>query len=222
MNQFLGSIVLAPAERALNQLLKDDTYLAEKFLPFHGKVIEVISSSPSVSFTLSIAVSSTANSRQAQIKLSAIDSETLMLKPDATIAGESVDLFELVTGRSDRRPLANPAISISGDALLIQDLYNTLLELDIDWEDYLAPLFGDIITHEIGQLGSKVKQWSQHAKKSMQRNISSYLKDEIRAVPRKDEVDEFNTDLDQLKTHIDRVKARAENLAKRLDSLLEH
>ncbi|MCH7817406.1 MAG: SCP2 sterol-binding domain-containing protein [Proteobacteria bacterium] len=211
MNQFLGSIVLFPIEQILNQLLKNDAHLAKRLSPFAGKVIQVKSSMPTISLTLSFDAG--------RIRLSAIDSETLMLNPDAIISGRSSDLLDLIIIKSDRRPLANKAISISGDVLLVQDIYHTLMDLDIDWEDYLAPLLGDVITNEIGQFADDVRQWSDGAKRSMQRNVDDYLKEEIRVVPGRAEVDSFGDDLDRLKLDIDRLQARTDNLCKRLDQV---
>lgn len=212
MIQLLKSLALLPVEKILNQLLRNDPYLAAQLAPFDGKTIEVRSTAPTTAICCSIDGSA--------IRLSSMGSEFLALQADAVIAGRTVDLVDMLLGDNSDRALANPAISISGDAILVQELYTTIRKLDIQWQDYLAPLLGDVITNELEQVADRNRRWSKNASASVRRNIDDYLHEETNLLPERSEVAAFSDALDRLKLDIDRVQARARMLNNRLDNLL--
>ena len=213
MNQFFGSLALAPIEKILNAIIDRDPHIAKKFSAFDSKCIEVISSSPT--FTLNLRFEDGA------IKLSAIDSQTLGIEADATISGSAEKLLNLLVTSSDRRAMADAGITISGDATLIQDLHMTIESLDVDWQDYLAPILGDVISHELGEIDRHARDWSKSAGSNMRRNIRDYLTEEARLAPGALEVDSFSNRLDQLRLGIDRATARTKLIERRLSLLLD-
>lgn len=211
MNQFLGMLALLPIEKILNGLASHDPHIVAQLRDFDGKAIEINSHSPGFSICIIF--------DEGHIKLSAIDSASLMCEPDASIAGKAEDLLELLLSRQESRALANTAISITGDAVLVQELYNVLGNLDLDWEDYLSPILGDILSNEVGKFSRKAKSLSKSANSSMQRNLHDYLVEETRAVPPREELDSFSDDLDHLRLNIDRAAALAEQIRSRLENL---
>ncbi len=213
MNQFLGSFALIPIENILNAIIKRDAHIARQLLAFDDKYIEVLSTKPEFSLILRFQDNS--------IKLSAIDSQTLGIQADATIAATAEKLFGLLMQASNERALADTAIKISGDASLIQDLYTLADSLDVDWQDYLAPLLGDILSNELGKFADASRVWGKAAGESMQRNVHDYLSEEARLVPSKTEVESFGDRLDQLRLGIDRAMAKTELLKRRLELVLE-
>ena len=212
MNQFLGSLVLLPIEKILNAIVARDAHIAKKVVAFDSKCIEVVSLRPD--FSLSIRFEDNT------IKLSAIDSQTLGIQADATISGPAESLLSLLAKKSDQRAMADATIDISGDASLVQDLQMTLESLDIDWQDTLAPILGDLLSNELGQIQSNAQDWGKSAGTSMHRGVRDYLSEEARLVPSELELDSFSNRLDQLRLSIDRVAAKTE-LLKRRYSLLE-
>jgi ubiquinone biosynthesis protein UbiJ len=212
LNQFLGSLALLPVENILNAIVRRDPHIAKKLVAFDSKCIEVVSLRPN--FSLSIRF------EDDTIKLSAIDTQTLGIQADATITGNAENLFGLLTKKSDQRAMADAAIDISGDATLVQDLHVTIESLDVDWQDYLAPILGDVLSNELGEIQSNARDWSKSTGTSMHRGVRDYLSEEARLVPSELEVDSFSNRLDQLRLSIDRVAAKTE-LLKRRYSLLE-
>lgn len=213
MNQFLGSLALLPVEKILNALVARDAHVAAQFSKFDSKCIEVLSQRPD--FSLSIRF------EDDDIKLSAIDSQTLGIPADATISGKAESLLSLLIKKSDQRAMADASINISGDAELIQDLQMTVESLDIDWQDFLAPILGDVLSNELGEIESNARGWSQSAGASMQRSIRDYLTEEARLVPSELEVDSFSNRLDQLRLSIDRTAAKTDLLKRRYSLLAE-
>jgi ubiquinone biosynthesis protein UbiJ len=212
LNQFLGSLALLPVENILNAIVRRDPHIAKKLVAFDSKCIEIVSLRPN--FSLSIRF------EDDTIKLSAIDTQTLGIQADATITGNAENLFGLLTKKSDQRAMADAAIDISGDATLVQDLHVTIESLDVDWQDYLAPILGDVLSNELGEIQSNARDWSKSTGTSMHRGVRDYLSEEARLVPSELEVDSFSNRLDQLRLSIDRVAAKTE-LLKRRYSLLE-
>ena len=213
MNQFLGSLALLPVENILNAIVRRDPHIAKKLVAFDSKCIEVVSLRPN--FSLSIRF------EDDTIKLSAIDTQTLGIQADATITGNAENLLGLLTKKSDQRAMADAAIDISGDATLVQDLHVTIESLDVDWQDYLAPILGAVLSNELGEIQSNARDWSKSTGTSMHRGVRDYLSEEARLVPSELEVDSFSNRLDQLRLSIDRVTAKTE-LLKRRYSLLEN
>lgn len=213
MNQFLGSLMLLPAEQMLNHLLARDPYLAARLKPFTGKAITLLSERPSARITLLLL--------EGRVRLSSLDSDMLNQTPDACIRGNASDLSGLLLD-SASRPLANSAIEVTGDALLVQDLFTTLRELDLDWQDYLAPLLGEVVTHELGQFSARAQHWGKEARRNLGQSMDAYLKEERQLVPDRTSLDGFSTQLDQLRLRLDRVAARAELLQSRIDKSLKN
>lgn len=213
MSQFLGSLLLKPAEQMLNHLLSRDDYLAARLKPFTGKSIALHSEKPRAQITLTL--------MEGRLRLSALDSDLLHELPDASIRGDASDLLGLLLDPTSR-PLANPAIEVAGDSLLVQDLFTTLRELDLDWEDYLAPLLGDVVTHELGQFSTQAQHWGKEVRQNLGRSMEAYLKEERQLVPDRASVDGFATQLDALRLRLDRLGARTESLQSRIDKSLKN
>ena len=204
-------LALLPIEKIINGLAAHDPHIIEQLRGFDSKSIEILGHSPSVSIYLLF--------DQGKIKLRAIDSASLMLEPDATISGKAADLLELLLTPPEHRPLANTAISIGGDAVLVQELYNVLASLDLDWEDYLAPVLGDVLSNEVGKFSREARNLSRETSSKMRRSVHDYLVEESRAVPAREELNRFSDDLDLLRLNIDRAAARTEQIASRLERL---
>ncbi|MDA0280876.1 MAG: SCP2 sterol-binding domain-containing protein [Proteobacteria bacterium] len=213
MNQFLGSLALLPVEKILNAIVARDPHIAKKLAAFDSKCIEVVSHRPD--FSLSIRF------EDGTIKLSAIDSQTLGIQADATITGNAESLLGLLTKKSDQRALADSAIDISGDATLVQDLHVTIESLDVEWQDYLTPILGDVLSNELGEIHNNARDWSKSAGTSMHRGIRDYLSEEASLVPSELELDSFSNRLDQLRLSIDRVAAKTELLKRRYSLLAQ-
>ena len=213
MNQFLGSLALLPVEKILNAIVRRDPHIAKKLVAFDSKCIEVVSLRPDFSVSIRF--------EDDTIKLSAIDTQTLGIQADATITGNAENLLSLLTKKSNQRALADAAIDISGDATLVKDLHVTIESLDVDWQDYLAPILGDVLSNELGEIQSNARDWSKSTGTSMHRSVRDYLSEEARLVPSELEVDSFSNRLDQLRLSIDRVAAKTELLKRRYSLLAE-
>ncbi len=211
MNELLGPIAIRPVEDLLNRVLAKDSYLQSRLKTFLGKSLQIAVHPPGTTVTVLF--------EQDRIRLLSSPAELLDIEITASIRGNVSELLPLLIEKPDRRPLSNPAITITGDINFIQDIYASLHNLDIDWEDYLAPMLGNLITNELSQFGKDLQEWTQQVSSNMKRNVDEYLKEEERIFPKKEQLKDFSEELERLKLKIDRVKAKFNVLYERLDRL---
>ena len=211
MNELLGPIAIRPVEELLNRILAKDSYLRSRLKIFSGKSLQISVYPPGITVTVLF--------ERDRIRLLSSPAELLDIEITASISGNVSELIPLLIEKPDRRPLSNPAITVTGDVNFIQDIYASLHNLDIDWEDYLAPMLGNLITNELSQFGEDLQEWSQQVSSNMKRNVDEYLKEEERIFPKKEQLRDFSEELERLKLKIDRVKAKFNVLYERLDRL---
>ena len=211
MNELLGPIAIRPVEELLNRILAKDSYLRSRLKIFSGKSLQISVYPPGITVTVLF--------ERDRIRLLSSPAELLDIEITASISGNVSELIPLLIEKPDRRPLSNPAITVTGDVNFIQDIYASLHNLDIDWEDYLAPMLGNLITNELSQFHEDLQEWSQQVSSNMKRNVDEYLKEEERIFPKKEQLKDFGEELDRLKLKIDRVKAKFNVLYERLDRL---
>ena len=108
--------------------------------------------------------------------------------------------------------LANSGVTLVGSTALLQQWQSILQSLDIDWEDAISQVLGDIA----GPLSATgIRNTAQYVKaqaKEHARLIAEYLPEEAQMVPSKPEVDRFLDHVDQLKLRVDRISARIQAL----------
>ena len=127
MNELLGPIAIRPVEDLLNRVLAKDSYLQSRLKTFSGKSLQISVHPPGTTVTVLF--------EQDRIRLLSSPAELLDIEITASIRGNVSELLPLLIEKPDRRPLSNPAITITGDINFIQDIYASLHNLDIDWED---------------------------------------------------------------------------------------
>ena len=200
-----------PFEELLNRVLAKDPHLQSQLVKFAGKSLQINVHPPGIMVTALL--------EKSRIRLLSTEAELLDIQITASISGNVSQLLPLILEKRDNRPLSNPALAITGDASFIQELHASLSSLDIDWEDYLAPLLGNLITNELSHISDDIRNWSKQASVNMRRNVNEYLTEEGRIFPKKEQLDDFSEELDYLKIRIDRVNAKASILNQKLIKL---
>lgn len=132
--------------------------------------------------------------------------------PDVTIRGSALALARLSQAQdSGKAALANK-IEIDGDMALGNRFSAILREVDIDWEEQLSHVVGDIVAHYMGQLGRDTQGWLTESHQAMQANVSEYVQEEARLSPAQTEVTQYLDEVDALRADTDRLKARIQRL----------
>jgi len=133
-------------------------------------------------------------------------------EPDTTISGSATDLLSL---RKNNDALYSGRVNISGDMSTGEQLRNIIAGVDIDFEEIIAPVTGDAVAHQIGQIGAQLSAWFTDTGKSMNRNTSEYLQEEAEIVAPNSEVGRFCNEVDGLREQTDRLEARLSALDKK-------
>lgn len=204
-----ATLALTPVELIIQRLIAHDPHTAERLSRFDGKAVEVLARQRSgATLPLLIIV------RGSTVKLNMASADALHRQVDAKIEGSLGILLELLLTPADRRALSNPELRISGDAELIQALYHFTSSLDLKWEDYLAPLLGDLVTREATRAGDAAREWRSDAAAKLTETLDEYLVEEARILPSAGEIEDFNDSVAALRLRLDRLDARLQELEK--------
>lgn len=210
MNPLLGSLALAPLEQAFNFLIKEDPHLANLLEPFETKTVEVKIRQPSITVCMFL--------EHDRIRLSSQSAATLGIEADASIEAPAGTLFSMLTSRTNA--LVNTEMQISGDIELVQDLLRALHKADIQWQDLVGSVFGDVVSRHMQQLAEAGTEWRTQANARIKRNLDDYLKEEARVVPHSLDTARFAEQAHDLRLQLDRLSARTQALNARLDKLI--
>lgn len=135
-------------------------------------------------------------------------------EPDTRISGSSFALGRLaLAGETTRLP---EGVRVEGDARLGQQFRDLLRGVDLDWEEWLSRLTGDLIAHRIGEAVRGLTGWGRRAGESLRLDLGEYLREESGALPSRDEVEGFMDDVDRMREDVDRLQARIARLEQRL------
>jgi len=207
MNFPWSTSILWPAEKFINQVIRNDSHVAKQFSDLAGKSLEIIASSPSMRFIVQFG--------RGEIRLIESDENPLEPPADLEVSGDCVQLFKILSNLRKGASF-NPKINLAGDAILAQKLQEALLAMDIDWPRALAPRLGHIAANEVAKNGRKAVAWGNQFRDSVNRNLHDYVKEETELFPPPSTLDSFKHDLDLLKLRVDRVMARVQLISQRI------
>ncbi len=105
-------------------------------------------------------------------------------------------------------------ISITGDIALGQHFQSLFKQLDIDWEEHLSHITGDVIAHSLGNMARGFFGWGKDTLSSLSMDVSEYIQYESRDIASGPEISHFNTQIDQIRSDVDRAEARINRLSK--------
>jgi ubiquinone biosynthesis protein UbiJ len=128
--------------------------------------------------------------------------------PDVTIAASSVVFARLAL----KRGIASGEMQISGNMELGQKFQRILGQIDIDWEEELAHVTGDVIAHQVGNALRAAQRFGEHAYRTLTQDAAEYLQEEARLLARRERVEQFLSDVDRLRSDVERLAKRLERL----------
>ena len=119
--------------------------------------------------------------------------------------------------KSERLNLKDSGVQLLGSTRFLAELQKILKNVEIDWEEILSQVFGDIIGHQGAELIRSKMLWAKDRASNIQRLTSEFLTEELRILPSKLELAFFNAQVDELKLGADRVQARIEHILSRTE-----
>jgi ubiquinone biosynthesis protein UbiJ len=133
--------------------------------------------------------------------------------PDCTIRATPAALLHMALAENREDQVFSGAVSIEGDNALAQAIGVIIRGLDIDWEEQLSTLVGDVLAHGIGDQVRATGRWAERSGRVLSADLREYLIEEGRLIPSESELREFLGGVDELRDDIARIEARIERLA---------
>jgi ubiquinone biosynthesis protein UbiJ len=190
-------VALEALERALNRLLALDPVARRRLAGLHGRVVRIDLRGPGIQLNFVPA-------HDGRLRLLG----NIEHEPDCILYGSPVDLIRAGDRSSGHAQLFAGHVQIAGDTEVAHRFSEALAGIDIDWEEQLSHLTGDITAHEIGRSLRAAAREGRRIGQSARDNLSEYLTEEARLLPHRFEVEDFLEDVDDLRDAVDRLEAR--------------
>ncbi len=198
MANLLSTAALAGAERLVNGALRYDPATRQALAALAGQVLALDITLPATRIYL------------------LPDDDGLCLmghwegEVDTRVKGSLPALLQLAN--SGAHSLHNSGVEVIGNTGLLADWKALLDNLDIDWEEMLSQLLGDVVGHQGAQLLRRQAHWVGERAASGQRLVSEFITEEVKTLPGKLELQDFYQQVDELRFAADRAAARLEKL----------
>ncbi len=201
----LGVAALAGLEQAVNAALALDPKTVERLGRLQGKVIAIELQGIGIRLLL--------QPEQTGIRLMGHYDGVI----DTTLRGAPFALMRMSTGRTGEG-MFKGGVVIDGDVELGQQIQRIFERLDIDWEEHLSRLTGDIIAHQLGNSVRDLFNWGERSAEHLGHDTADYLQEETEILPMPWEVEGFIEEVDTLRSDVDRLEARVKRLQRNLEA----
>ncbi len=209
MNE-LPTAIAAILESAINQVLRLDPDTVEQMQQLQGKVIAVELLGLNVTLYL-------VPQEESLNVFGHFEGE-----PDTVLRGTPIAMAKMGLIKNAGDALFEGDVEISGDVELGQQFREILDGLDIDWEEHLSHITGDIVAHKVGNLARGIFGWGKRTSEILGQDAAEYLQEESRELPNRREVDGFLKNIDTLRSDVDRLDMRVSRLGDRLKDRLNN
>lgn len=200
----LPTAIAAVIETAINQVLSLDPETVERMRSLQGKVIAIELQGLNVSLYI-------IPKEQGLNVFGHFEGEA-----DTVLRGTPVAMAKIGLAKEAGDVLFAGDVEITGDVELGQQFRDILDGLDIDWEEHLSHVTGDIVAHKLGNLVRDVVKWGKESADILSRDAAEYFQEESQDLPNPGEVEDFLKTVDSLRSDVDRLEIRVSRLKKRL------
>ena len=197
MSQSLTTLL----EEAVNRVLQLDTATRARLAELTGKVIRLRAAgdSPFEIFVLP---------EEHGVRLRTEHER----EPDVTLTGDIPVILRFAARRLLPEVVAAGEVQISGDIALGQRFQKILEQADIDWEEQLARVLGDVPAHQLGNALRDLGGWTRQTLRTLQQDLGEYLQEESRLLPVRPRVTAFRQSVDRLARDLDNLEQRLARL----------
>lgn len=136
-------------------------------------------------------------------------------EPDCTLRATPLGLIHLGASHRKGDKLFSGEVQIEGDIHLARAFGDFLSGLEVDWEEQLSRLIGDIAAHQVGSKVRAADRWGRRSAATLRQDLKEYLQEEARLLPGPYEIQAFLEEVDQVRDGVERLAARIERLAAR-------
>lgn len=197
----IKTLAIATLESAINHYLALDPHTINTLASLEGKVILLeITDWPFKLFLLPTKSGFTLMTNYEE-------------KANTIIKGKLFSLIKYSATTMTTSSSFSEEVEISGDMELGENIRKILRNIDIDWEEHLSTITGDVIAHQAGNLARDFFAWGRNTAENMQHNLTEYLQEEAQQLPPKEELHDFYNSVDELRSQTERLAARIKNLS---------
>jgi len=127
---------------------------------------------------------------------------------DATISGRVMALVNLSLQQEKIATSIKERVEITGNAQVAQQFQKILSELDIDWEEQIAQITGDVLAVKITRTANSVHNWLKNSLESFVLNSRDYVQHEVPMTPTVFEFSEFKQNVSTIRDDVERLEAK--------------
>jgi len=131
---------------------------------------------------------------------------------DVTLRGSLWAFAQLGKDGAQSDVFAKGRISMEGDAELGQAFQRLLTDLQIDWEELIASLVGDMAARSIHRFAGELKSWFQQSSDHFKQNSGEILQQELGVAPSQVEANALAEQIENLRSDVARLEARLAKL----------
>ncbi len=201
----MKTLFLNYLEKAMNAYLQQDEQSKLRLKKLAGKTLSVELLPMSWQFNCSF------SSERVQVTMHD------EIVPHTKIKGTPLQLCGVMLNKSKRKQFFAEDLQIEGDAELAQEVTELFDNIQIDWEEHLSQLIGDIPAFQVSRFAGNIKQWLQKAGSGVRQDVNDYLHEEAQCFPPREALHEFFDDIDTLRMDADRLEARFNHVKAQLE-----
>jgi len=198
----LVSPLVKPLQIAVNRYLDYDPEVPKQLQKMQGKVVALNFNPLDVSLFIII----TADGLDIRDEFNE--------NVDTKISGSPIALAMMTLQDSSVSSLFSGDVVIEGDTELGTQFQRFMDNVEVDWEEPLSHLTGDVVANQVGDFVRDMSGWLQETTKTNGLNISEYFREEQNMLPSKFEVERFKKGIDELRLSTDRLEAKVQKLIK--------
>lgn len=187
------------AEAALNKALALDPGSRQRFIALGERCVAIVLQPLGLALYL--------RTDEGRLRISTVESSA-----DVTLTGTPLSLARRVLTDNPSLSLHDNDIQVQGDATLAADFQRILRGLEIDWENALAEVVGEIPAHFMASRLRNALRWGKQAKTSLSMSVEEYIIEESGWLPHKEEATPHFDTIDELRLQTDRLEARIQRL----------
>ncbi len=121
---------------------------------------------------------------------------------DASLALYAKDLLPLL-----QRAELPAHLKIDGDQELLMKILEIVKQIDLDWEQAIAPVTGDVLAHQIGARVRDAEKWFSQSAREAKRLADEYIDEELPIAKQSPQLKPFFDSIDKLKAVGDSLRA---------------
>lgn len=136
---------------------------------------------------------------------------------NSTLSGKLSQFVQLMQAEDKAAALINGELSVHGNSQDFVALQSILAQLDVDWEQPIARVFGDVGGHQLGRLIRGGLAFGQQAQENLHEQLEQFVHKEAGLLPARNELEGFYQEVGDLNLRVDRLQARVTRVRQRLD-----